>query len=167
YIAELDKPLHLYLIMPQRDEMSQNMLTLLAELREINPRYVNFEEISPTLNRGRISELAKKFPQLTNYGLIVAMGEKEDNYSVIPTSELENEDFNQMTGQREQRQFNGEVRLMQELMYLGENKKKPVVYITQGHGEPDVTDPRDDGMATLQLKLMRANFDVRQLKIAA
>lgn len=166
FVADLEKPVHVYVVMSEREGPRDNTVTLLSQLREMNPRYFEYEEVSPVLNRGRLIELAKKFPQFSNFGVIVAYGEKEDNYTVIPASEMENEEFDAASGGRGPRQFNGEVRLMQELMFLAENKKKTVVYFTQGHGEPDPTDPREDGMSNLQLKLMRANFDVRPLKIA-
>ena len=47
-------------------------------------------------------------------------------------------------GNKPQRQFTGEVRLMQELYFLAEDKRRPVVYFTQGHGEPDEASPARD-----------------------
>ncbi|MFL5340007.1 MAG: Gldg family protein, partial [Gemmataceae bacterium] len=132
-----------------------------------NPRYFDYEEVSPTLNPGRISDLRKKFPLFTgDLGVIVSYGEKEDNYSFIPINELENSDLDP-TGQSQSRSFNGEVRLLQELMYLAENKKQPVIYVLQGHGEPEEAGAGQAGMSSLRLKLMQTKYDVRTLKFPA
>jgi hypothetical protein len=168
FVTELERPTKVYVVLPESDETQRNMLTLLGQLTELNPRNFSYEDVSPTLNQSRFRELNKLFPQFNGAGLIVAMGDQpEKNYSFIPANELENADVDPMTGRQKSREFSGEVRLMQELSHLAVSKKKPVVYFTQGHGEPDLTSPREDGLASLQLKLMRENYDVRPLKMAA
>ena len=167
FISEIDRPVRLYIVLPERSEIHANMVGLAGRLRDINPRYVDYEEVSPTLNSGRIKDLVKKFPQLTGESVIVSFGEKEDQYSVIPAAELETMDFDAMGETRTARSFNGEVRLLQELTYLSENKKQPVIYLTQGHGELDEAAPGPDGMASFRLKLMQAKYDVRTLKFPA
>src|SRR5262249_49270198 len=151
-----------YVILPEGDETQRNMVTMLGQLQELNPRNFSYEYLSPQLNQSRFRELNKRFPQFNGVGLIVAMGDQpEKNYSFIPATELDNQDVDMMTGRQKSREFAGEVRLMQELKYLEVSKKKPVVYFTQGHGEPDLASPREDGMASIQLKLMRDNYDIR------
>ena len=164
FVTELDRPVHVYVILPANYEVRANTISVVTQMHELNPRYFVYEEVSPQLNRGRITELNKRFPQFTDLGLIVAYGDKEDAYSFISASELENTDFDPMGRTQTGRAFNGEVQLLQELMFLAENKKQPVVYFTQGHGEPEEAAPGDEGMASLRVKLLQAKIDARTLK---
>lgn len=168
FVTELERPAQVYLILPEAEESRSSMMSMLSQMHELNPRNFSYEDLSPTLNQSRNRELRAKFPQARGEGVIVALGEPpEKNYSFIPATELMNQDFDHMTGRQKSREFAGEVRLLQELNYLAVSKKRPVVYVTQGHGEPDLTNPREDGMAAFQLRLMRENYDVRALKISA
>src|SRR5579864_1272875 len=164
YIAQLDRPVQVYLIMPEGSETYLNMHTLLEQMRDLNPKYFNFEEVSPSLARGRIEELAREYPTLNAYGVIVRYGDQKENYSFIPAAELISQDFDFSTRQQTQRQFNGEVRLMQELYYLSGGKKKPVIYFTQDQGEPDLFDQNPNGMSALRQALTAANYVLKPLK---
>src|SRR5262249_52244027 len=163
YVAQLDRPVQVYLVMPEGSETFLNTRTMLEQMHDLNPKYFNFEEISPSLNRGRIRELMKQYPAFTEIGLIVQYGEAKENYSYIPATELENQDFDFMARQQRQRQFNGEVRLMQELYFLSGGKKKPVIYFTQGYDEPDLFDGSAKGLGILRQKLTQANYQLRPL----
>lgn len=163
YVTDLDQPVKVYLVMSQRDPAYSNMHALLTTLRDLNPSKFEFEEVSPTLNRTRIGDLQRDFPQLEKFGLIVTY-ETEKNYSLIPTTELTSVDFDMQTAEREKRLFNGEVRLMQELFFLAEGRKKTVIYFTQGHGEPAFDDRTGRGMGRLAARLRENNYDVRPLE---
>ena len=166
YIAQLDRPVHVYVVMPEGSETYSNTRTMLEQMHELNPKYFTFEEVSPSLNRGRIAELSKEFPALTDLGLIVKYGEGKETYSFIPATELENQEFDFSSGRQKQRQFNGEVRLMQELYYLSGGKKKPVIYFTQGYGEAGLLAGGPTGLGTIRQKLTQANYQVRPLDLA-
>jgi len=165
YIAALDRPVEVYMVMDVREPAYANMLTVLTEMQSANPRYFHFEDI-PLMNANatRLQDLNKRFKQLTRPGIIVAYGDKpENNATFIASGELSNEDYSRGE-QSPRRDFNGEVRLMQELMFLSENKKKPIVYITQGHGEPSMQDRGEKGGLTRLVQLLtQGNFDVRPL----
>ncbi len=164
YVASLDKPVEVYMVMDGRDPAYADMVTVLTEMRNVNPRYFHYEDVAPTSgNSARLQDISKRFKKLTREGLIVAYGDKpENNSSFIASGELTNEDYGNSADPR--RQFNGEVRLLQELMFLAADQKRPVVYVTQGHGEPTLHDDRGEkGLGQLVRLLGEANFDVRPL----
>jgi hypothetical protein len=163
YVSELDRPVQVFLVMPEGSETYLNTRTILEQMHDLNPKYFNFEEVSPTVNRGRARELQKEFPAFTDIGLVVTYGDSKENYSFIPATELENQDFDFQSGKQKERQYNGEVRLMQELYYLSGGKKKPVVYFTQGYGEPDLFDGSGKGLGNVRQRLTQANYQVRPL----
>jgi hypothetical protein len=146
----------------------QGMQVILEQMQAINPRYFRYEDIPiDGTSPGTLRDLVKRFPQMSlraGGGVLVAVGEKpENNYSFIQASELINFDFADRANP--QRSFNGEVRLLQELYFLAEEKRRPVVYITQGHGEPDMSDRGPDGMSQFVQRLTQANYDVRPLQV--
>ncbi|MCX7701360.1 MAG: GldG family protein [Gemmataceae bacterium] len=172
YIAELDKPVVVYMLLDPEDDMYpgayQGMQVILEQMQSINPRFFRFEDVPiDGTSPGALRDLVKRFPQISlraGGGVLVAVGDKpENNYSFIQASELIN--FDLADRANPQRSFNGEVRLLQELYFLGEEKRRPIVYITQGHGEPDFSDRGPDGLAQLVQRLTNANYDVRPLQV--
>jgi hypothetical protein len=164
FVTELDRPARVYMVMSPNDAAYSNMMALLAMLHDLNPTKFEYEAISPSLNDVRLADLVRDFPQLTKQGLLVTLGDKS-NFSLIPTSDLSNVEFEAQTDQRERRVFNGEVRLMQEFHFLSDSKRKTVLYFTQGNGEPelDAREPRG-GRPGLAARLRAAkNYDVRAL----
>ncbi len=167
YVESLDRPVHVYMILEPDDEAYASTETLLSQMQDLNPKYFTFEKVATINNRSQIAYLKKTFSQFNGRaGLLVAVGEHpEKNHSYIDSSELSN--FNMERGsQRPQREFNGEVRVMQELQFLANDKKKPVLYFTQGHGEPDLNGRRNDDLGSLRQRLVEANFDVRPLTVS-
>src|SRR5262245_61375517 len=142
------------------------MKTILTQMETLNPRYFRWEEVNFEGNPSRIRDLRKRFKQFAvRPGVLVTYGDKpEDNHSFIGSSELNNFDFSDRGNPK--RSFNGETRLIQELYFLGEDKKKPTIYFTQGHGEPDITDHSPDGLSMLLQRLTQANYEVRPLIVA-
>lgn len=172
YIAELDKPVVVYMLLDPADDMYpgayQGMQVILEQMQAINPRFFRFEDIPiDGTSPGALRDLVKRFPQMSlraGGGVLVAVGDKpENNYSFIQASELINFDFADRANP--QRSFNGEVRLLQELYFLAEEKRRPVIYITQGHGEPDFNDRGPDGLSQCVQRLTQANYDVRPLQV--
>src|SRR5262249_4574769 len=47
YVAQLDRPVQVYLVMPEGSETFLNTRTMLEQMHDLNPKYFNFEEISP------------------------------------------------------------------------------------------------------------------------
>jgi hypothetical protein len=168
FVSELQRPVRVYVVLPEADDSLLSVDSMLTQMHDLNPKYFTFERVSPQQNRGVLRDLNKKFPQFVGDPcLIVALGDQEEkNYSIIPQSELTNFDFDQMAGSSK-REFRGEVRLMQELTYLAEEKKGVVIYVTQGHGEPDLNDRGNKGLFYLQQKLQDSKYVVKPLRIAS
>jgi hypothetical protein len=164
FISSLETPVEVYVVLEQDDPSYAGMKTILGQMEALNPRYFRFEEVAVDgTNTSRIRDLVKRFKQFTpRPGVLVAYGEKpENNHSYISATELTNFDFAERSNPK--RSFNGEVRLMQELYFLAEDKRRPVVYFTQGHGEPEIGDASPDGLSGLVQRLAQNNYDARPL----
>jgi gliding motility-associatede transport system auxiliary component len=170
FLTSLDKPVQVYMLLVPGDSSApgayQGMKTVLSEMEDVNPRYFHYEEISieDTRPNSRVRDLMKRFSRLNGQrpGLLVTYGDNpENNQSYIAANELVNMEYGR--NRQPQRSFNGEVRLMQELYFLAEDKHRPVIYVTQGHGEPDIGDRNPDGLAELVQRLQEANYDVHGL----
>ena len=55
--------------------------------------------------------------------------------------------------------FTGESKLMREVLFLGNNSVKPVVYFTQGHGEKDTAGSDRNGYGSIATALGRETSD--------
>jgi hypothetical protein len=166
FVASLNRPVVVCMFLEPDTEVYQNTKTLLTEMQLQNPKYFSFEEYSTSLNQSVARDLKTRFPQFPfKPGLIVAVGPNTaQNNTFIDSDELDAVETDQMSGSR-QRQYTGEVKILRDLQFLANEKKKPILYFTQGHGEPDLTDRREEGLATLRQRLIDANFDVRPLMI--
>lgn len=165
-LAEIDRPTRLYVVMSQPDTDVKSLFTICAEQQ---PK-LQVEYIDPLGDPGRIRALAKTFPQLvdvTQGALLVYGDEKPENSTYIRSTDMVSEDM--APGSREvKRKFMGEVKLMNELTFLMGGKDKPVVYFTQGHGEPDLADrAKRTGLGNIADKLQRRNYEARPIKLDA
>jgi hypothetical protein len=166
YVSALENSVVVYMVFDPDDQNTmaayQGMKTILAEMAALNPRFFRYEEVSGE-SASRLRDLQRRFTQFTpRPGILVAYGDKpENNHTFIGASELSSSDFTDRANP--QRSFNGEVKLMQELMFLAEEKRRPVIYFTQGHGEPDLNDHGNEGLADLAQRLTENKFDVRPL----
>lgn len=167
FIEGLERPVNVYMVLDPNSESYSSMQTMLAEMQKRNPKYFTFEEIAPNPRDPQLRQLVNRFSQFGNRpggGLIVALGNNpEKNHTFIGADELSGASFDPESRGAQRRQFNGEVRLMQELMFLADDKKKPVLYFTQGHGEPDLNGRRDEDLGALRQRLTNANYEVRPL----
>jgi hypothetical protein len=168
YFTALETPVEVYLMLDPEDNSGayDGMKTILTQMEALNPRYFHWEEVNFEGNPSRIRDLKKRFKNFAvRPGVLVAYGDKpEENHSFIGASELSNFDFADRGNPK--RSFNGEPRLIQELYFLGEGQRKPIVYFTQGHGEPELSDRSEEGLSTLVQRLTQANYDVRPLVTA-
>jgi hypothetical protein len=161
----LEQPTTVYLIMPTDSYAYDEMKTLLANAQEFAPR-LKVETLSTGLSAGRIRDLAKQYPELVSDGVLIVQGEgKGASASFIKSEDIVKD--NPMSRERSL-SFEGEARLMTELVFLSENKQKTVVYFTNGNAnEFDLNDadPRKDtAIGTLKRRLESRNYDVRPLK---
>ena len=156
-----------YLFLDNADPISEQVKTLLENLRGVNPR-VTWEQIS-RVDVDRFRQLPQKLQEKINGpGLLVVYGdEAQGQVQFLSEKSL-------YTVQREESGprvlFKGEGALMQSIRAVAENaEKKPVVYFTQGDGELDFNDSQGDsadGMGEL-IQSMRQNeiYDLKELKL--
>jgi hypothetical protein len=174
-IQRLDRPVTVYVLLPSSDEFTlREVRTLLDNARAIN-RNIDVKELSPDLNPQAVSQLEKKYDLPERQGLLVVYGPEGDDKSEF----ISVNDFAPRRaggglgkpGEKEKIEFKGESALIGALSTLAEGKEKPVLYFTQGNGEPDLNsfdNMRDDrGLGLLRDRLTRAKYEVKELKLGA
>ncbi len=167
-LASLDKPVKIYVLLSAADSLNNEVDTLLQNCREITNQ-VSSETLSPELNRIQVEELIKKNQMINGPGLLVIYGTAPDtSKEFIPRKDL----FTESGGRGEEAPsrfvFKGEAALAKALTYVVEDKKKPIVYFTQDHGELEIEDLSHDrpdkGIGDAVRRLRDANYDVKALK---
>jgi hypothetical protein len=148
-------------------ELYRQVRALLENCQAYTP-YLEVEYLSPDRNVDRIIELAReyKFGDQSE-GLLAVYGKGGDAQSqFLRVSDLTDISFN--PGAR-RRTFNGESALISAINFMKENKKKPVIYFTQGNGEPSIRDfSRRGGLGRLRQRLEdRSFYEVKGLQLTA
>lgn len=168
-LNQSSRPVTVYLVLSSASQIYDEVRTLLTNCQE-RLRGMKVEVIAPS-NARRIRELMKKYPALDedSQGMLVVVGEGNDEVSTfIRGRDLIGRDGGGMTGDPgdQKIKFEGEVKLLSELKFLADGKRKPVIYFTQGHGELDLNnmENRVKGIGQLKTRLDRRNFDARPLK---
>ena len=149
YLGGLDKDVVIYTMIPENRE-GADILRVLTAFREANPKLVKVKELSLTLDKNEIASLKAKFPTADladatsgrgNFGLIVALGPDEKRYQFIQYDELLGNEPTQRGQPRGRKLLQAEPRIIREILFLTENKQKPVIYFTQGAGELSIDAP--------------------------
>lgn len=170
YIRNLSQKVtvHAYL---EDGRISDDTRWLLTACQDLNPRMFssNVRRLL-SLSQKDYAEIREKYPQVDmqqREALIVTVGDEGSSdfrYSMIPAGEL----LKSANRPNEIPTFAGEGRLMKEVLFLSDNKTKPVVYFTQGSGEmllqadPVQPNPRRT-MSTLKAALEAANLAPKSL----
>jgi gliding motility-associatede transport system auxiliary component len=171
FVQTLDKPVKVYLLIPFSDPIESEAEILLNNFKSIAPNKFSWQSLSRDLNRKDLQRLVEKYPTIPEInGLLVVYGtepneqtefiRRDDLFTDVRASEQGGKKFT----------FKGESTLMKSLTYLAEDKKRPVVYFTQGNGEPELLAPptRRRAMRSfseLRERLTRANYEVKELKL--
>jgi hypothetical protein len=163
----LDRPLKIYVVWPPGDDSLLPIRSLLDNM-ESRSQQVQVEYYSSRSERLR--ELFAKYPRkVEDLGILLVYGEeKPDNAVFLKQGDL----FESGMGDSPSR-FRGEDKIDAALSGLEGGGQKTIVYVTQGEGEPSLTDtnPRtppggEPGLGVLRDRLTaRGNFDVRELKL--
>jgi hypothetical protein len=148
-LRALDKPVHAYLIMPENHEERKqtsggefgypNLYTdcraLLSQCASLSPNF-KATYLSPKLERGKIGALMDRLKlgekERDQVGILLTAGENEEATSFLSSEALI--DLAQ-SGRLVQFLFQGENKLINEVIYLTNSRENDVVYITQDHGE--------------------------------
>jgi hypothetical protein len=167
-LQALDKPAKVYAVLNSSgDVRMREVRTLLDNCRSVNEK-LQVEYVDPDLDRAKMIKLMNDYqwPIDQRQGLLVVYGEEgKADHQVVKDSDL----FAVDPASRENRFiFKGEDGLMTALSYLEEGKSRPVVYFTQGNGEPDLNDstsPEEGrGLGALRERLQKGNYQIKGLK---
>ena len=157
FLRSLDRPVHVYLILPESHVVSigrvVNYTSLYSDCRgllsqcEDESRNFHAVYLSPAFDKERIAALMQRLnvreADREQLGLLITVGEDESAYTLIPDLELV--DVQRREGSIV---FQGENKLMTELMFLTDARGKEKIYFTQGHGELGI-DPAADSSRTM------------------
>jgi hypothetical protein len=169
-IKGLDRPLHIYVIWPRDDPDRLPAIESLMDNLQSRSSQVQVEYVSPRQFE-RLTQLDKQYPRkIENIGILLVYGdEKPENSTFLKEGDLFEEGFG-----TQPTRFRGEDKIDAALSSLEGGGQKTIVYVTQGAGEPSLTDSSpssrsgDGGLGILRDRLSaRGNFDVRPLKLGA
>ncbi|HLN29288.1 MAG TPA: Gldg family protein [Gemmataceae bacterium] len=144
----LDKPLKVYVIIPENNPVDHLVHVLLDNFRSVQPN-IQVKYLSPDLDKEEVGRLGKeyKFSAERSGVLLVYGSEPKTEHRFVKDADLVSRG-SEMTSRSSQGMFKGESALITELNSMAEGKEKPVVYFTQGNGELDINDrqvtQRDD-----------------------
>ncbi|MDY3554674.1 GldG family protein [Gemmata sp. JC717] len=167
-LEALEQPVQAYSIFQENDPVAEDLNRLLANCQDAARGKFRVTLLNPALNKAEIAKLRSDYPQaeLSREGLLlVAGGEGDRNRH----SFLRADEFEESKPDAQGRQvpvFNGEPKLLRELLFLAENKQKPKVYFTQSSGELALAGGADRRRSAAGLKayLEKNYFEVVPLK---
>jgi ABC-type uncharacterized transport system len=175
-LHSINQPVHVYLILEEGyvrplapgityNTMFSDCRGLLTECEE-NSRFFHAHYLSPTFDPEKIpvlmDRLKVKEADRDQMGMLVAVGENEESTSFIRVTDLIDVENRALV-------FQGENKLMTELMYLGDSGANEKIYFTQGHGEleMDGASGGDKSVANMVQYLRDRRLTVEPLTIDA
>lgn len=170
-LGSLDQPLTVMTNVSDRRREEVDVRRLLEACQEVNPAQFQVKYVSNTFDPREIDKLKKKYPQFNfdTYWVLLATGEDASRAAFLPVMDFFAEEGADARGRGGREVFQGESKLMREVLFLADSKVKPVVYFTQGHGELSLSD-RPDAMGSpgrtakaLKTILEKNYIDVRSL----
>jgi len=163
-IANLQEPVKVYVLMPRRNPVAQDAITLLENLRSLNPGKFSWVHLSPdnAENINRINGMIEKYSFQDPDGLLVLVGAESEtsqpDFAFIKSRDLvETERLRGGPQSDPSYSFLGEGQLYNTIASLAEGKM--VIYFTQGHGEIS-----PEGPAPFMQKTKRRTGGLTQLK---
>jgi hypothetical protein len=171
-LKSLDRKITVYMFLDEDENLTADWTrVLLTNFQDAaGSDKITVKQLPADLKNPELRELKKQYKFGDEPGLLlVAPGETEQGTqsTFIRQSDLISFSPGMSGGDRRQFNYVGESKLLSEIVFLGEGKVKPVVYVTQGHGELDLNDSRadrpDTGLGVLRDKLSRRNFEVKPL----
>ena len=180
-IQGINKPVHAYLIFPSEYRFYRDLRKLLEHCAELNSNF-HFTYFDPSTETDAVIKLYQRLKLIDtskpgsqrlrldsqDYGILLSTGENETQTSLISIDKLiSSKGSRDNPNQPPILQYQGEVKVMNELAFLLEDKVKPIVYFTQGHGEIDMSDAQNTNRLNplkgtrLKKYLEEHNFEVR------
>jgi hypothetical protein len=182
-LAQLDQPVTAYAILPEGGQrLVDDIRRLLQSCEDAGGGKFRVKYINPQLNKTELAALRTRYTQLelNDIGVLLTVGEDTQGagppgrYVFIRADDFLDREAGAM-GRPGEQVFAGEGKLIREVMFLAENKQKPVVYFTQSNKELSLTGggamgmPGDTGpehsAAQLKAFLEKNYLDVRPLTL--
>ncbi len=143
---------------------------LLEACQAANPSKFIPRFISRGISTTEIQKIENKFPgvDINSVALIISLGDDETRYSAVRDSDVIRRETAQGAGPPPVF-YEGESKLVREILFLYEGKSKSTVYFTQGHGELALApqggrpSPPERSAAELKSALEKANLNVEPL----
>jgi len=175
FLTKLDRPVKIYGMIQPGLSGYRETDALLDSFRNTSDK-VTYVPVSRDLNPKDFEALLQKYKVKLQQGggLLVVYGtEPGEQSEYIPYRELVKDEtaVDPRTGQAqgpEKYLFTGEAALLKTLELLSEGKKVPVIYFTQGNGEPPLTPGRGrggDSLNLLNVNLARNNYQIKPLNL--
>jgi hypothetical protein len=170
----LQEPVTIYVLMSERQEVYQDVHTLLQNVQSYTNR-VQVEYVAPDLQPKYYKTLVERFPKLTaenraggGRGLLIVYGADTGKGPPPPNAFIPAASLSGDTPVGEggvAREFKGESLLMTELRFLAKGGMRPTVYFTQDNGEYDIANSTTRNGAGLFVEYLRTQrYEVKGLK---
>ncbi|QEL15522.1 Gldg family protein [Limnoglobus roseus] len=169
YVRDLTEKVTVYSFGNIQQSGQDETQALLTACQEVNPANFIMRNVGRGTGPAELQKLRVKFPAVDfgNVAMILALGEDEKRYSSVRDSDMVRQENPE--GEGPPRIFyEGETRLVRELLFLSEGKNKSTVYFTQSNGELSIVAagrrPAPDRSATeLKTYLEKMNLQVEPL----
>ncbi len=169
----LDKPLKIYVIVPENDPFNHPIHALMDNCRSVQPN-IQVKYLSPDLDKEEVGRLSKEYKfGAERSGILLVYGvEPKTENRFIKNEDLRSFEASEMLDRGSQGFFKGESTVINEINSLVEGKEKPVVYFTQGNGELDFADrqptqrPSERGCGLFRDKIEAMNIKVQGLQLS-
>jgi hypothetical protein len=182
YVAAVGTPFTFTTTFRDDDQYGADVHRLLDAIRALNPAMFTVKYLSRTLDSKKLVEIRSRFPQadFERDGILITAGKDEERSAYIPFTDLFGRSETPSQGGQPRVEFNGEAKVMRDILFLADDKARPVVYFTTGHGEiavlpaagPPVgtSRPANTLRATLEknaIELRPLAFDIATPKVPA
>jgi ABC-type uncharacterized transport system len=168
-LESMDQPLKVYVLLPRPDPWYPETRVLMDNSRQF-AKNMQVEYLSPDLDREKITKLNDEYKFGDRRGLLLVYGKgsQVQNRFIKYTDLVEDAD---PRGRNREGSFKGEKALVNEVYALSEDKEKPVIYFTQGSGEPDLFDTSrgespDKGLGLLRQRLEAGYYKVKGIQFS-
>jgi hypothetical protein len=166
----LNQPLKVYVLLPRRDPWYAETRVLMDNARQFTKNLLA-EYLSPDVDREKITKLNDEYKFGDRVGLLLVYGKGSpvQNHFIKYSDMVEEPDpRNRSLGGS----FKGEKAFINEVYALTEDKEKPVIYFTQGSGEPDLfdaarSDSVDKGLGVLRQRLEAGYYKVKGIRFSS
>jgi hypothetical protein len=171
FVEGLTQQVNAYAIFQEGNPIAEDTKRLLTSLQDANPGKFRVTFLSPALNRSELAKLRADHPKaaVSGEGVLLVLGDDGGSdlarHTFLRADEFAEEKEDAQT-RRSVEVFNGEPKLLRELMFLAENKQRPKVYFTQSSGELSIGGrgaPRRRTAAGLKAYLEKNYYDVAEL----